>query len=74
VGRVEFMVEVAGEQVARIVVPRGQLERCREAAIEAAASAATSEHPAFVFVVEAPWDLGPMVGDRECVYEAPAPS
>jgi hypothetical protein len=71
-GRVEFPVEVAGEQVARIVVPPGRLDQCRGAAIEAANAVATGEHPARVFLVQAPWDIGPMIGDRQLIYEAPA--
>lgn len=71
-GRVEFIVEVAGGEVARIPAHRGQLERCRAVAIEAADAAATSEHPALVFMLEAPWDIGPMVDDRQLVYEAAA--
>jgi hypothetical protein len=67
VGRVEFIVEIDGEQVARIVVPRGRLEQCREAAIASAGVSATREHPALVFIVEAPWDIGPMVGERRLV-------
>ena len=69
-GRIAFIVEAGGEQVARIVVPPGRREQCRAAAIEAANEAVTSEHSALVFSVEAPWDIGPMVGERQLVYEA----
>lgn len=67
-----FIVEVNGDLVARIVVAPGQVERCRAAAVAAADAATTSEHPALVLSVEAPWDIGPMVGERQLVYEAPA--
>ena len=69
-GRIEFIVEVEGNPIARLAVAPGQLERCRFAAIETANEASTGKHPAFVFMIEAPWDIGPMVGDRQLVYEA----
>jgi hypothetical protein len=69
VGRTQFIVEVGGQEVARIALPPGKLEKCRATAIGVADDVA-GEHPARVFVMEAPWDIGPMVGERQLVYEA----